>query len=324
MNNIGKKNTYALIACAFLFVWWYVNHTGVSNNSLISAHAQLKIDPPFVFRFLFPKLLALLAPAEWLDTKTLRITFGLGFTLASIWLMPAFCCRVFCHAVDKEQALRVRIALLLVLVAHYALPRPLKVYYVYDLPAVFFLMVMFLMLTDKRHWMQGLAILLAPLMALNRETIVVAPVLAFGWHWAQRRQVTRAQFQISLAMLFFTALCIALTRSVTAQVLQIPASSSFSWTEDGTFRLFANLHRIFTKPQHALALLWFGAGAIIWLPRRWRQFSPELKAMLLASTPLFVLYSLAGNIVELRMFSEYVPVLAIGFAWRPEWNRNEI
>jgi hypothetical protein len=317
----ARHKTAWLLAASVLLVWWYISHSRVGPNSVISLHAQLAIEPPFVFRLLVPRVLAAVLPTPWLDLAWTRGLLAWACVGLSMWLMPAYMARIMGRQADDHERWRGRVALLAVLIAHYALPRALKFYYVYDLPAVLLGMVLFLLLTDPRAWVMWLGVVLAPVFALNRETAIVAALHAGAWWWATTQGPGASAFKgLPKAVWMRVALAcvgILMCRWLTSIVLAIPAASSVSWMEGDQVRLLANLQRIVTKHVHALALLWFGAGALIWLPRKWRQLSPTLKAMFIVSMPPGVLYCIVGNIVELRMFSEFVPLLAAALAWVP-------
>jgi peptidoglycan/LPS O-acetylase OafA/YrhL len=77
-------------------------------------------------------------------------------------------------------------------------------------------------------------------------------------------------------------------------------------------RIVAGFMRMASHPDHALALLLIGAGAVVWLPWRWRRLSASLRVMLVASVPAVAMFLAVGNTVELRMYSELVPVLGLG------------
>lgn len=84
--------------------------------------------------------------------------------------------------------------------------------------------------------------------------------------------------------------------------------------EGEQLRIVAGFMRMASRPNHALALLLLGAGALVWLPLRWRRLPVSLRVMLVASVPAVALFLAVGNVVELRMYSELVPVLALGLA----------
>ena len=83
--------------------------------------------------------------------------------------------------------------------------------------------------------------------------------------------------------------------------------------EEETLRFLVNIGRIIDH-QATFQLLLFGAGAIVWLPLSFRYIGKPLKAMLLFSIPPFLMLLWAGNFVELRIYNEFVPLLAVLFS----------
>jgi hypothetical protein len=308
---------FALLAASLGFAAWYIGFSRVGPNSVISRHAVLDIEPPYVFRMLLPQMMRALVPEHDLDTALTRGLLAWLFTATSLWLMPSFLARMLDRELDAVERFRCRLALLAVLIAHYGLPRSLKFYYVYDLPAIAFAMMLFLLWTSRYQGLQAAGLLLAPVFALNRETAIVAVVLAAAWHASRQKNwriFSIGSWPAVWKILAASSIAMLAVRGISSHLLNLPAQSSASWMDEGQFRLFANLQRILTKHHHALAVLWFGAGAIAWLPRRWHQLPKSLQWMLIASIGPFVAFALVGNIVELRMFSEFVPVLAAGLA----------
>lgn len=65
------------------------------------------------------------------------------------------------------------------------------------------------------------------------------------------------------------------------------------------------------RPDHARALLLIGAGALMWLPLCWQCLPVELKALMVAPLPALTMFLAVGNVMELTMSNELVPVLAL-------------
>lgn len=320
-SNIKRKTALVLnIILAALFCAYYVLKTHVGANSSIAEHAMLHIEPPFLLRLLLPLTLSFLLPFEWLDLPATRIVVATGFTLASLWMMPTFMARLTGQSLNEQERRRARFMLLAMLVAHYILPRNLKFYYVYDLPAIAFYQLVFLALTAQQNHNRWLGVLLAALFSSNRETVGVAVVHALAWHALQIPSGLRLRLTtwgVRVWQCVAATILILLVRKTTAAWLDYPVQASFSWMEDDQLRVLANLQRMVTKHHHGIALLWFGAGAIIWLPRKWRFLPTGIKRPLVASVPVFVFFCIVGNFVELRMFSELLPLLAAALSFKP-------
>lgn len=311
---------------ALIFCVHYILKTHVGPDSSIAQHADLNITAPFVFRLLLPLTLSSLLPHEWLDLPATRIAVATLFTFTSIWLMPSFASRMTGQTLNGNDAQRVRLMLLVMLIAHYSLPRNLKFYYVYDFPAIAFYQLTFLALTADSSRIRWLGVLLAGLLTTNRETVGVAAVHAFSWHAAHipaKRRFTLQAWGTILWQMALAAASVLIVRKLISASLNHPIQASFSWMEGDQWRLMANLERMATKHHHGIALLWFGAGAIIWLPRRWHALNSTLKHMLIASAPVFAFFCVVGNFVELRMFSELLPLLAAALAFKAPTSQTQ-
>jgi hypothetical protein len=228
--------------------------------------------------------------------------------------------------VNGDDANRARLMMLVMLIAHYTLPRNLKFYYVYDFPAIAFYQVVFLALTADSSRVRWLGVPLAAALTANRETVGVAVIHALAWHVAQSPRLSGSNQRVwrdVLWQLACAAASVLIVRKLISASLNHPIQASFSWMEGDQWRLLANLQRMVTKHHHGIALLWFGAGAIIWLPRRWRTFDRPIKHMLIASVPVFVFFCVVGNFVELRMFSELLPLLAAALAFKAPTSQTQ-
>lgn len=123
----GRRNLnlFTWLVLSLIFCAYYVLKTHVGPNSSIAQHADLNIAAPFLFRLLLPLTLSSLMPHDWLDLPTTRIAVATLFSFASICLMPAFMDRVTGSNLNAKEANRARLMMLVMLVAHYALPRNL-------------------------------------------------------------------------------------------------------------------------------------------------------------------------------------------------------
>jgi hypothetical protein len=320
MTAFRRTGGLYLTAAILALCTYYVLKTHVGANSSIAEHALWRVEAPYLFRWLVPCILSNALPAVWLDEPVTRIAIAAMFVGAAVYLMPAFLTRITGGNIKPRDAQRAKWVLLLIIAAHYILPRNLKFYYVYDLPSLSFYLLAFLALTSAESRTRWLGVLLTAALSTNRETIGVAVVHAVAWHgvqWQLNQQGHMPGIASRLAPCFIAAIAILLVRQATVVWLDHPVQASFSWMEGDQFRLLANLERMVTKHHHGIALLWFGAGAIIWLPRKWPSLPPEVRALLIASLPVFGFFCLVGNFVELRMFNELLPILAVALTIRP-------
>jgi len=305
----------ALVGCVVLM---YLRLASVLPNGQVSQQAALAVEPPFLYRFLLPWTLGQLLPAAWLDTVALRATVTAVSVAACFGLFPAYAARVLGSEADDLSQRRLWIALAVVLVAHYGIPRPYCFWYIYDIPAIAYYMTAFLVMTRRQGRVSWWCVPMLAVLSLNRETIVTAALHAAAWHgwhvWrsgvAMRANV-HALAQMSLPLLA-GLLAVVLVRAGLMHWLGQDAASVALMHDGEQLRIVAGFTRMASQPAHALALLLIGAGALIWLPWRWRRLPVLLRAVLIASVPAVAMFLAVGNVVELRMYSELVPVLALG------------
>jgi len=315
----------ALVAFVVLM---YLRLASVLPNGQVSQQAALAVEPPFLYRFLLPWTLGHLLPAAWLDTVALRATVTAVSVAACFGLFPAYAARVLGSAADYLSQRRQWIALTVVLVAHYGIPRPYCFWYIYDIPAIAFYLMAFLAMTRRQGQVSWWCVPMLAVLSLNRETIVVAVLHAAAWHgwhvWrygvAMRANV-HALAQLSLPLLA-GLLAVVLVRGGLVRWLGQDAASVAAMHDGEQLRIVAGFTRMACHANHALALLLIGAGALVWLPRRWKRLPAMLRMLLVTSLPAVVMFLAVGNVVELRMYSELVPVLVTSlvsvtfFGWR--------
>ncbi len=305
-----------LAALVGLVVLMYLRLASVLPYGQVSQQAALAVDPPFLYRFLLPWTLGQLLPSSWLDTVALRTVVTTLSVAVCFWLFPAYAARVLGAEAGDLNRRRLWMGLAVVLLAHYGIPRPYCFWYIYDIPAIVFCMVAFLAMTRRKGQVTWWCVPMLAVLSLNRETIVVAVLHAAawqGWHlWlsgAGLRVNARAMTRVALPLLA-GLLAVVLMRAGLVHWLGHDAASVALMHEGEQLRIVAGLTRIASRPDHALALLLIGAGALVWLPWRWRHLPSPLRVMLVASVPAVAMFLAVGNIVELRMYSELVPVLA--------------
>lgn len=138
----------------------------------------------------------------------------------------------------------------------------------------------FLALTSAQTRHRWIGIALTGILTANRETIGVAVVHALAWHLSHMRTRERGQLApwgTCVAHMALAGTAVFAARKLISAGLNHPIEASFSWMEGEQIRLLANLERMVTKHHHGITLLWFGAGAILWLPRRWRALDQQIR-----------------------------------------------
>lgn len=309
-----------LAALVGLVVLMYLRLASVLPYGQVSQQAALAVDPPFLYRFLLPWTLGQLLPSSWLDTVALRTVVTTLSVAVCFWLFPAYAARVLGSEASDLNRRRLWMGLTVVLVAHYGIPRPYCFWYIYDIPAIAFCMAAFLAMTRRQGQVAWWCVPMLAVLSLNRETIVVALLHAAAWHgwrmwrdgaglWVNARAMTRVALPLLAGLL-----AVVLVRAGLVHWLGQNAGSVALMHDGEQLRIVAGFTRMLSKPDHALALLLIGAGALVWLPWRWRRLPASLRVMLVASVPAVAMFLAVGNVVELRMYSELVPVLALGLA----------
>lgn len=321
MKDGKAPSRYLFAAClTSLVVLLYLRLASVLPYGLPSQQAALAVEPPFLYRFLLPWTLAQLLPEAWLDSLALRVVVTTLAVAACFGLFLGFAARVLGVSRASLNERRLWLGLAAVLVAHYGIPRPYCFWYVYDIPAIAFYMLAFLAMTQQPGRVSWWCVPLLALLSLNRETIVVAVLHAAAWHGWRVWRVWRADARSGVsdpltptlkvgAPLLAGLLAVVCVRAVLVRYLGQDAASVALLHDGGQLRVVAGFARMASKPDHALALLLIGAGALVWLPLRWRRLPAELKVLMAASVPALAMFLAVGNVVELRMYSELVPVL---------------
>ena len=218
-------------------------------------------------------------PAAWLDTVALRAIVTTAAVAMCLALFPAFAARVLSVPRGLLEERRLWLGLAAVLVAHYGVPRPYCFWYVYDIPAIVFYMLAFLAMTQGPGRVAWWCVPMLAVLSLNRETIVVAVLHAAAWHAWRARQTqsngpsavvveSRAPSLLPWALpLVCCLLGIVLVRAAVVHWLGQDAASVVLAKEGEQWRIVAGFARMADRPDHALALLLIGAGALVWLPR---------------------------------------------------------
>ena len=282
--------------------------------ALIHDQATFQVSSVFGLRFLLPSAIAFILPAELYDRTLFR--FALAFVSVALSFITIHRFGQKLNLSDNHGALDpvLPLAFFLVLLCHYSLSKVLNYYYVNDLPAILFYMLSFLLLTSTSSRVVIFGIFLTALFSLNREQIVIAPFHAAAFVLVRDWSNLRECLMRTLTPIVSTLVIIFLLRIFLAySIYGVGLLDTISTEEEGTLRFLANIQRV-VYHQSAFQLLLFGAGAIVWLPLSFRYIGNQLKLMLLFSIPPFMMLMWAANFVELRIYNEFVPLLAVLFS----------
>ena len=227
----------------------------------------------------------------------------------------------------------VLLAFILIMLAHYCLPNVAAQYYIYDMPAILFYMVTFLLLTSNNRFNLTLGGLLTILFTMNREPIAIALFHAAAW-WLVRDHelptVSRASLTSYAKRVLsrdfsddhrrFAIGCIVLTFVGTLALRQLlmyiftgylfNADEGMLY-EDGHIRVLANIKRIATEAAFFQQFIATGFGLVFFLPIVFARLSLTTRAVVVASIlPLAPLIFVGNFFTELRIYNEYVPLMA--------------
>jgi len=303
------------ILLSLIFSLLYLYAASMSPNSIISRQAAFNVDIPFKYRFLIPCTLDLFLTDKVMDSRLARTLALMAFLVPCFWLIQRYATRIRGTELSPSETATLHASFFLLLLAHYCLPRELNVYYIYDIPAIFFYMTCFLLLTRTPAKISWYAAALTVLASLNRETVMIAVIHAAAFHLCTeqpRRQTIKQTIKKSVWVhLALIAAAIVVTRITINQLLGASISSNATPMEGENIRFWANMERIAHNKHHTTQLLMLGCGAILWMPIAFLRFPHKLKWIWAASVPPLVVFAWAGNITELRMYNEFLPCLAV-------------
>jgi hypothetical protein len=299
-----------LFALALIFSATYIVAAQMHPQSHI--HYDPKLEMEIVYwraRLLFPFLLQAFLPSTWIDTAPLRFAVALIFSTGLFITIQAF----FRRMGQKDHIVQAApLFLFVVLMLHYVVSLVLNVYYVYDIPAIFFYVGCFLLLTDQRRYVFFIGIAAVLLFTLNRETIMVAAFHAAGHtYFVNRGEKCKKEMWLRLGALGAAIAGTFVIKMIVLHCLGAVPSDSASLYERGTFRLWANIKRILHEPSSTMQMVILGCGVLFWLPILYKKTTKLERFVLLSSLPTLPAFLLAGNLTELRGYNEFVPLIAL-------------
>lgn len=304
-----------LATLALIFSTAYIDNSVFNDGSSVANIATLNIGMPHRTRLLVPFVLYHTVPHYLLDSFRFRVGFSWAFSLLGLYTFPHFWERIVGKGVNR---IFLSFVLFVMLFAHYAATRWDQVFYIYDIPMVVFSMWAFLLLTSaspKAVIFGGVATLI---FSFGKETIVSAVAGAFAY-WAHawwRSSPRRLDKMINLPIvtMVFSGAAIILCRAVVTRLVGGGASDYASLLyEDGVFRIYANLQHVLHIHGALVGFLLWGCGLVIWLPIFWTRLNAVTRWMMVICAPPFVILLFVDNFIELRCYSELLPLMAVGF-----------
>lgn len=302
-----------IVSFALIFSDAYIRSAEIWQTSLFLPKHPEEIIVLFRARILLTYVLVHIMPASVLDTPAFRFFFVFLFSIGCFALMKIWVRRL---SVDGNVAIMTQASFMLVMLLHYSASRVLNAFYVYDIPSIFFYLLSFLLLTDRRPAIFGLGFAAVFVFAANRETIVVVAFHAAAFILADKKQAAdRKERMLRLAALAVAPVGIFLVRVALLHALDGHMADGAGLYSDGTLRFWANVKSLFHEPPKALQLVLLGCGLLIWWPFTVFRMRTIEKYLIAASALPLVLLLLAGNLVELRIYGELIPLMALLLAY---------
>lgn len=176
-------------------------------------------------------------------------------------------------------------------------------YYPYDMSSLAFMAMGLWMIVSRQHWLM-LAALCIPAM-MNRETAIILPFFYLAFHWPAWRAVWR-QF---LALL---AVSVAVKLVISAMLHASSDDMVSLYHVPGFLRLYYNFAFIWLGPEYRGTANVFFAFGFAWVLLFMRgQTDARLRNMMLCFIPFFLGMMVVGNLSEIRIFAEFIPLMAL-------------
>jgi hypothetical protein len=189
-------------------------------------------------------------------------------------------------------------------------------YYPYDMMSLAFVAGAVYLIVSGASW-RALLVICVPAM-FNRETAVLIPFFYLAYHWPAGKLVWR-----NAAAMLLT--CAAMKLLITFRLHAFGGMVSL-YHEPGYLRLFYNFSFLSMDARlvHTanVFLAWGGAWCLLLLPG---QSAPALHRMMWCLLPYFMGMMVVGNLSEIRIFAEFIPLMTLLLAGKlgGEYGRHE-
>jgi len=299
--NIRRLLTAVLIAATGLFISLHFAdlrmHRPEYRPAGVVKIASGQAKYPYQYRSLLPlaalKIHHLLSEhgSFKLKAKEYCFVFESLFTYA---LLISFWFYLVSLGADRLHCLLGEGLLLLALTVTYLVPRQYPIYYLYDIPSLFFFTTGLLLLRRKNWFFFYPVFIFA---TWNRETTLLLTVAFLFTH---RHTLSRQ----------------TLTKHVTAQAaiwlaVKTTLLLAYATRIDAVFHnnFLLNLAYFVTPALYPTLL---SAVGYLWLPvvLGWKYLGSWNRSLVLSAMPFFAAMLFVGNMVEIRIFGELIPVFA--------------
>ncbi len=176
-------------------------------------------------------------------------------------------------------------------------------YYPYDMTSLAFMAVGLWMIVSRQHWLMLLAFCVPAMM--NRETAIVLPFFYLAFHWPAWRTVWRqflALLAVSVAVKLIISAVLGASSDDMVSLYHVP----------GFLRLYYNFAFIWLGPEYRGTANVFFAFGFAWVLLFMRGHADtRLRNMMLCFIPFFLGMMVVGNLSEIRIFAEFIPLMAL-------------
>lgn len=294
------------LALVSVSIHFTLSHYALNLNFPL-AKLQALIDgtahKPFQFRILIPWLVGALNNITGVTIITLYQVIESISVIALV-----FCTRYFFRTYFEPPIVDyLSFAVVLVLPWHYLLPREIALVIPSDIPAVmFFTLLLALMVNKKWLWYY----VIFAIATLNRETTCFVTIIFLLAYW-KKLPVRELFYHLVAQLVIWTTIKTGLWFLYADN----PGSLFEIFHAGGSRSHFWSNIQFLTTPKRVLILL--SSFGFLWIPVLiWGKYISELfiKSALLAFIPFFLAMLIIGNLNEIRIFGEWLPlVLAANF-----------
>jgi hypothetical protein len=304
-----------LAVLSLTFGLTYIHNSLWVTASMVRNIATFNVGMPHKTRILIPYILYHVFPHALPDTFWFRMTFCGLFALLSLYVFPLYWQRVTDTRLNPNV---LALILLAMMIAHYSLNKWDQVFYIYDIPSIAFSMYAFLLLTSEQASLQLAGGVAFVVFSFSKETIVSAGLQALAYWalqwWQARPRNLNTINRFPVAVIMISGALIVVTRALLAYRLGANSGDMYGLLhENGIFRPYANYLHVIQNTYALESVFLFGCGMLLWLPIGWRMLNARTKWLMVASVPPLLLLFVVDNFIELRCYSELLPLMACGF-----------
>jgi hypothetical protein len=174
-------------------------------------------------------------------------------------------------------------------------------YYPYDMMSLAFI-ALAMWATVSGQGLRRLLWITVPAM-FNRETAIVIPFFYLAWHWPASKTVLRDT-------LILLAVCVCIKLGI-SQALRAHDEMVSLYHVPGFLRFYYNFSFITLHPELVHTANAFLMLGVTWVLLPWRSADARLRRMMWCFVPYFLGMMVVGNLAEIRIFAEFIPLMTL-------------